>query len=150
MNTSQILKSIAHKLGLTFRVPSSESQKLEAINDALPRFTSPAPYVVGVTEVPSSSTEWIVEYSEPVALLSTVDATAYSFVLYSGSEAGEAVSGVAISQTSATEITIETNAISISPERIYVTKSGGPAVVSAATKAPEIMVGGVVFQSVLV
>ena len=150
MTTSQILNSIARKLGLTFRVPSSESQKLEAINDALPRFTSEAPYVVSVTEVPSSSTEWTVVYSEPVELLSTADATDYSFVLYSGSEAGEAVSGVAISQTSATEITIETDAISISPERIFVTTNGGPAVVSVATKAPEIVAGSVVFQSVLV
>jgi hypothetical protein len=150
MTTSQILKSIAHKMGLTFRVPSSESQKLEAINDALPRFTTAAPYIVSVTEVPSSSTAWTVVYSEPVELLSTADATSYNFVLYSGSEAGEAVSGVAISQTSATEITIETDATSISPERVFVTTNGGPAVVSVATKAPEVVAGGVVFQSVLV
>lgn len=71
MNTSQILKSIAHKLGITLRVPSSEQQKLEAIRDTLPRFIEAPPYVASVAYTSAAEDTVVLTYSEAVQELGT-------------------------------------------------------------------------------
>ncbi len=139
MTTSQILKSIARKLGLTFRIPSSESQKLEAINSALPKFVDAPPYVTGVTHASDAEDTVVLTYSEAVQELGTGQ-WILARVLDDGTV--ETEDATSVTQTGASEITLTFAVAGGTVVFISVTHSNfTPAVLSAVTFAPE-RVGG--------
>ena len=138
MTTPQIIKRIARKLGITMRVPSSESQKLEAIDGALPKFTSAPPFVESAVLVDGSTDLAItLTFNEPVELNTTVAPSV--FTAYAVETAAGLIEGAAtaVVQTSPTEITVTTETLlSVTADYLAVRMTTSDAIVSVATLAP--------------
>lgn len=142
MNTSQILKSIARKLGLTFRVPSSESQKLEAVNDALPRFTSPAPYISSLAYTADTDDTVVITYNEPVELLAGTTPERWELFIISSDGSTGSEQATTAEQTGDAEITLTFPAAAYAVNFARLTlDSFTPAVVSRVTHTPERVAG---------
>lgn len=140
MTTPQIIKRIARKLGITLRVPSSESQKLEAIDGALPKFISAPPYVSGVTHASDAEDTVVLTYNEAVQELGTGQ-WLLARVLDDGTV--EVEDATSVIQTGASEITLTFAVAGGTVVFISVNHSSfTPAVVSATTFAPERVSGG--------
>ena len=142
MTTSQILKSIAHKLSLTFRVPSSESQKLEAINKALPRFTTDPPYVADLAYTADTEDTVVLTYSEPVELLAGATPERWELLAVASDGSTGSEQATAAEQTGESEITLTFPAATGTTNIVHLNlDSFAPAVCSVATLTPERVAG---------
>lgn len=107
MNTSQLLHRIARKLGVTLRVPSSETQKLEAIDRAVSPLTAAAPTVssLGFTAGLTNDT-FVLTFSEPVNLSPVSSPGTVSVLTVDQGSGAEEQSAVTVTQTGPSEVTI--------------------------------------------
>lgn len=126
MTTPQILKSIARKLGITFRVPSSESQKLEAVSKAIDPLVADAPYPTGAVFTAGGSDDTLVlTFSGPIELGPVSDPGDVALFIIDSAAGSEELTVTAVEQTGTDEITITADTGAIDTPDAYAVQLTG-------------------------